>query len=117
VIEVQDNGPGLPVDGRDAGGIGLQNVRARLEELYGPASSLAVDPVPDGEGVITTLRLPYHTEDDLYAPGETVPARDRRASGEPDPAPNGGAAAPNGSSDAAAGAETNPAPTSSPDHG
>ena len=117
VIEVQDNGPGLPADGRDAGGIGLQNVRARLAELYGPASSLAVDPVPDGEGVITTLRLPYHTEDDLYAPGETVPARDRRASGEPDPAPNGGAAAPNGSSDTAAGAETDPAPTSSPDHG
>jgi len=74
VIEVVDNGLGLPADGRESGGIGLQDVWVRLEELYGSASSLAVDPVAGGRGVITTLRLSYHTEGDLYAPGETVPA-------------------------------------------
>jgi len=110
VLEVRDNGPGLPENSRESGGIGLQNVRARLEELYGSASSLAVDPVSGGRGVITTLRLPYHTEDDLYAPGETVPARDGHAAGDPGPAPNG-------SPDTGAGAETDPATTSSADHG
>jgi sensor histidine kinase YesM len=66
-LTVRDDGPGLrsevrldlqqdnaPRDGR---GIGLANTRARLRELYGPASTLHLGNHPDG-GAIVTLSLP-----------------------------------------------------------
>jgi signal transduction histidine kinase len=66
-LTVRDDGPGLrsevkldaqpdnaPREGR---GIGLANTRARLRELYGPASTLHLGNHPDG-GAIVTLSLP-----------------------------------------------------------
>jgi len=67
-LAVLDNGPGLPDDHRDTDGVGLQNVAARLRELYGQEASLDAATNAKG-GVVTTIRLPYHTRDDLYAPG------------------------------------------------
>ena len=60
VLTVSDEGPGLP-DGFDpdkSGGMGLSNVRERLERLYGPEHALLLRNRPGG-GVVATLSLPY----------------------------------------------------------
>lgn len=57
VIEVRDNGPGAPHSGRPGFGIGLANVRDRLEARYGQDASLAAGPDADG-GWRAVLRLP-----------------------------------------------------------
>jgi signal transduction histidine kinase len=74
VLFVQDNGPGF--DDGFTPGIGLRNVEARLDGLYGDAYDLRFTAADDGAGVTATLRLPYHTGADLYAPGDGQPAED-----------------------------------------
>jgi two-component system LytT family sensor kinase len=66
-LTVRDDGPGLRAEvkldvqqdnaPREGRGIGLANTRARLRELYGPASTLHLGNHPDG-GAIVTLSLP-----------------------------------------------------------
>lgn len=63
ILTVRDNGPGLPAAQED--GLGLRNVRARLEELYGDDQSLRLESADDG-GTRAVLRLPYHTSTSLY---------------------------------------------------
>mgnify|MGYP006281835335 CR=1 FL=1 len=70
VLAVHDNGPGLPDDATD--GLGLRNVRARLQELYGDEQSLTIESAPDG-GTVATLRLPHHTSAALYTAESAVP--------------------------------------------
>lgn len=64
VIEVSDNGPGAKArEGRGSGlGIGLANVRDRLEARYGDAASLASGPA-EGGGWRTVIRLPLEHHD------------------------------------------------------
>ena len=57
VVEVSDNGPGVPQGGRAGFGIGLANVRDRLGARYGKEASLAVGPGTEG-GWRAVLRLP-----------------------------------------------------------
>lgn len=78
VLAVRDDGPGLvagavPTPG---GGVGLRNVRARLEELYGEDQELSFHDA-EGGGLIAEIRLPYHTRTDLHASG--VPEPDHEA--------------------------------------
>jgi two-component system, LytTR family, sensor kinase len=61
VVTVQDNGPGLSSTDE---GVGLRNTKARLDQLYGDAASLTLTS-PNGNGVLATLRIPYHTAADL----------------------------------------------------
>jgi len=72
-LTVRDDGPGLRPDvrlgvqqddstPREGRGIGLANTRARLRELYGPASTLHLGNHPDG-GAIVTLSLPLRRVD------------------------------------------------------
>jgi len=69
-LDVEDNGPGPPDDPTD--GLGLRNVRARLQELYGDDQDVALTTATSG-GTLTTLSLPYHTSTDLYtAAGKTA---------------------------------------------
>lgn len=63
VLTVQDNGPG--VDPEQTDGLGLRNVRARLQELYGDNHTVRFDTPSDG-GTRVTLKLPYHTGTALY---------------------------------------------------
>jgi two-component system LytT family sensor kinase len=57
-LQVCDNGPG--VSGGDSGsGVGLNNTRARLQQLYGDRQSLRLDGLAGG-GTVATVRLPYH---------------------------------------------------------
>jgi signal transduction histidine kinase len=57
LIEVCDNGRGLPENGGVQEGIGLSNTRARLQELYGQAYSLDIRARAEG-GVAVVLALP-----------------------------------------------------------
>src|SRR5262249_18063446 len=43
LIEVLEDGPGLPVDGAGREGVGLSNTRGRLEKLYGEGHRLALE--------------------------------------------------------------------------
>jgi signal transduction histidine kinase len=67
VLTVADNGPGLPDN--PGNGLGLRNVQARLQELYGTEQSLTLTS-GDDEGTRATLTLPYHTAVSLYTTEE-----------------------------------------------
>ncbi|HEV3409629.1 MAG TPA: histidine kinase, partial [Chthoniobacterales bacterium] len=58
-LEVTDNGPGLRREsaGREGAGIGLTNVRARLDQTYGTNYSLTISNVADG-GLSVVMRIP-----------------------------------------------------------
>ncbi len=75
LLTVQDNGPGMAPEQTD--GLGLRNVRARLQELYGEAAVVRFDTPADG-GTRVTLELPYHTGTALYTTdtrvGSTAPS-------------------------------------------
>jgi LytS/YehU family sensor histidine kinase len=56
VLELSDDGVGLPDDARE--GIGLRITRQRLQTLYRGAGALSVLPRPGG-GTIATIELPF----------------------------------------------------------
>jgi len=55
LIEIEDNGRGLPRDFRE--GLGLSNTRARLEQLYGGAHRFELLPA-EGGGTLVRITLP-----------------------------------------------------------
>jgi len=59
VVEISDDGPGLPATPPQRRGIGLDNTRARLHQLYGDQASLSI---ANGAaaGAVVRLVLPYH---------------------------------------------------------
>lgn len=59
-IRVKDNGPGLTGNGANyREGVGLQNTRARLEQLYGNQQRMKMYNSAEG-GVTVELEMPYH---------------------------------------------------------
>ena len=58
VLEIRDNGRGLPPGGAPRQGVGLRNVRERVEQLYGPRARFVLSPAIGG-GTAATLRLPF----------------------------------------------------------
>lgn len=62
-IEVKDTGPGLtgPVDSLQGHGVGLNNVRARLAQLYDGDFSLAMNNSREG-GLSVVLEFPFQVE-------------------------------------------------------
>lgn len=65
VLSVSDTGPGEPGSASTTGetatgtGIGLQNTRARLAQLYGDEAQLVLEPNAE-KGTTVTIRIPYH---------------------------------------------------------
>jgi two-component system LytT family sensor kinase len=61
VLAIEDDGVGFREDAtvpdRSTGGIGIRNVRSRIEVLYGPRASVKMTPRPGG-GVRVTIRIP-----------------------------------------------------------
>jgi two-component system, LytTR family, sensor kinase len=60
IIEVVDNGLGMPVEGLAhamRGGIGLRNVNERLQVIYGKNYQLRLDSIP-GEGTCARMEIP-----------------------------------------------------------
>jgi len=76
LLSVRDNGPGFDDGTSFTPGIGLRNVEARLDGLYGDDYALDVEPAEEASGVVATIHLPYHTGADLYAPGDGRPSDD-----------------------------------------
>ena len=59
VLRVSDDGPGPDQpNGDGASGVGLRNIRARLQHLYGPEERFQLERGPQG-GAVATLTLPY----------------------------------------------------------
>jgi two-component system, LytTR family, sensor kinase len=56
-LSVYNDGPKLPPEWEKRGGIGLQNVRERLQSLYGSAGELYVE--NEKGGVRVTIAMPY----------------------------------------------------------
>src|SRR5438105_2569173 len=63
-LEVSDNGPGFTTSSNSFGsqGLGLKNVRARLEQLYGNQHCFEVSNRPEG-GVTVVMQLPFRAEE------------------------------------------------------
>lgn len=61
-VVVEDSGPGFPEPRLLREGIGLQNTRARLAQMYGAAARLELANVPAG-GARVTLTLPLRREE------------------------------------------------------
>lgn len=60
ILTVEDDGVGLAENNSSGGtGIGLANLRARLETLYGSAQFLRLSPRPEG-GVSARVEIPWH---------------------------------------------------------
>jgi hypothetical protein len=57
-LEMQDSGRGLGSGDPGGGGIGLKNLRERLEQLYPGAHELVLRDVPSG-GAIATITIPF----------------------------------------------------------
>jgi len=75
VVEVTDDGPGLapagpadPATPAQRRGIGLDNTRARLRQLYGDGGSLSIANA-EPSGAVARIVLPYHVAPADPAPG------------------------------------------------
>lgn len=68
VLEIRDNGMGLPEGHTPPDGIGLSTTKARLERLYGTRHELVLGNLPDG-GCVARIRIPFQpTSDDRLEP-------------------------------------------------
>lgn len=72
VVEVSDDGRGLASRAGQGSPLkpehGLDNVRQRLQTLYGEAGRLSLEPGPGGRGAVATIRLPWSRAPEARAP-------------------------------------------------
>jgi sensor histidine kinase YesM len=71
-IRIEDNGPGFKARGENqrkrknaarAGGVGLANTRARLEQFYGGDFRFEIADKSDSSGTIVSIELPFRTDE------------------------------------------------------
>jgi two-component system, LytTR family, sensor kinase len=67
VLEIRDNGRGLPHGQILREGVGLRNIRARVDQLYGSRAHFSLEPATGG-GTVATLRLPFTHCDVAHTP-------------------------------------------------
>ena len=78
VLEIRDNGRGLPEGGVQREGVGLRSIRERAAQLYGSRARFSLEPAPGG-GTIAALRLPFIPYNEFQA---ATPATDKAAAGD-----------------------------------
>lgn len=61
-LEVADNGVGLAEDSAEISGMGLANVRARLDQLYGSRHRFEISDREDRPGVVAAIEIPLNFE-------------------------------------------------------
>ena len=92
VLEVEDDGPGLPAGWThtppDGSGVGLANVRSRLERMYGEEARLELLAPADEEGhprpgVLARVTIPYRTGGRSIRRGDTVSRLERAHASAP----------------------------------
>jgi len=61
-LRVEDDGPGLREESSDrsGAGVGINNTRKRLAQLYGDAASVTLESL-EPNGALATVTLPFHT--------------------------------------------------------
>jgi two-component system LytT family sensor kinase len=65
VLTVSDNGPGpAKIAKLDDAGVGLANIRQRLEQLYGSEASLTLAESPSG-GTVAQITMPFRSQTEL----------------------------------------------------
>ena len=65
VLTVSDNGPGpSKIAKLDDAGVGLANIRQRLEQLYGGEASLTLAESPNG-GTVAQITMPFRSRAEL----------------------------------------------------
>jgi two-component sensor histidine kinase len=75
VLSVSDNGPGPQKIARlDEAGVGLANIRQRLEELYGDAQSFKLAEAPSG-GTVAQIVMPFRTRAEIRTSAVVSKAR------------------------------------------
>jgi len=67
LVRVIDDGPGPPQEAAIGDGVGLSNVRARLESLYGSDYRLSLERA-DGGGCAVRIELPFRVPSDASPP-------------------------------------------------
>ena len=67
ILEIRDNGRGLPQGQVLREGVGLRNIRERVDQLYGLRARFAIAPAAGG-GTVATLRLPFTHCDGAHTP-------------------------------------------------
>lgn len=63
-LEIRDNGPGITSDGITARGVGLKNVRERLERIYGANFRFELTNMANGGGLTVVTEVPFRSEVD-----------------------------------------------------
>lgn len=67
ILEIRDNGLGLPAGGMPREGVGLRNIRERVGQLYGPQAHFTLEAALGG-GTVATLRIPFTPCDAAQTP-------------------------------------------------
>jgi hypothetical protein len=67
VLEIRDNGKGLPPGGIPREGVGLRNIRERVAQLYGSRARFSLTSAVGG-GTEATLRLPFTPWEGSHTP-------------------------------------------------
>jgi two-component system, LytTR family, sensor kinase len=67
ILEIRDNGRGLPEADALREGVGLRNIRERVDQLYGRRAHFSLIPVLGG-GTLATLRFPFSHCETAYTP-------------------------------------------------
>jgi two-component system LytT family sensor kinase len=67
ILEIRDNGMGLPPGELPREGVGLRNIRERVSQLYGSRGQFTLEPATGG-GTAAVLRIPFTPCDAAHTP-------------------------------------------------